>query len=82
MAKAAAKIHGNIYTYWAFHDVLIQHKLISAEASERVVEKTLVAKASRNKVLHVGLVFVMIAPGRAEMSKDVLRFRSWDHQPS
>lgn len=39
MAKAAAKIHGNIYTYWAFHDVLIQHKLISAEASERVFRK-------------------------------------------
>ena len=28
-----SKIHGNIYTYWAFHDVLRQHKLIRAEAS-------------------------------------------------
>lgn len=45
--KADTKIHGNIYTYWAFHDVLLQHKLIRAEGSS-------------NKVLQVDIIFVMI----------------------
>ncbi|CAJ1441954.1 unnamed protein product [Effrenium voratum] len=47
MVGKADPIHGNIYTYWAFHEVLQQHGLIDPQAS-------------KSKVLQVGLLFVMI----------------------
>lgn len=40
-------IHGDIYTYWAFRDVLVHMKHVSEEATH-------------SKVLHVGLICVMI----------------------
>ena len=103
------KIHGNIYTYWAFHDVLLQHKLIREAASsfclaedwrctEKIEKKTLMLhliwgvkiwlpflwhwmrssssavlrdQGSSNKVLQVGIVFVMIAPCPQSLAYEV-----------